>query len=152
MKRIEVKKLIPYVSIMLMCMSVSACGQSATSAEVTAEETTIGIHPVNVIRTMFKIATETEDNIYAICTKPYCDDCFGIMHRGRLQRQGFENYTYHRPYHHIQRDKKLRNRNLKRQLSRKLSISSENVNKSEGKYSSSFKKKFNEAFSIEISI
>ena len=100
-------------------------------AIMTAEETTIGIHPVNVIRTMFKIATETEDNIYAICTKPYCDDCFGIMHRGRLQRQGFENYTYHRPYHHIQRDKKLRNRNLKRQLSRKLSISSENVNKSE---------------------
>ena len=100
-------------------------------AIMTSDETTKGLHPVSVIRTMFKIATETEDNIYAICTKPYCDDCFGIMHRGRLQRQGFENYTYHRPYHHIQRDKKLRNRNLKRQLSRKLSISSENVNKSE---------------------
>ncbi|SFD06740.1 hypothetical protein [Butyrivibrio sp. YAB3001] len=40
MKRITVKKLIPYVSIMLMCISVSACGQSTTTS-TTTEETTI---------------------------------------------------------------------------------------------------------------
>jgi hypothetical protein len=38
MKRIEVKKLIPVISIVLMCMSVSACGKSATTTTVTAEE------------------------------------------------------------------------------------------------------------------
>ena len=41
MKRIEVKKLIPYLSIMLVCMSVSACGQSSQSTDATTEETAI---------------------------------------------------------------------------------------------------------------
>ena len=41
MKRIEVKKLIPYLSIMLVCMSVSACGQSSQSTGATTEETAI---------------------------------------------------------------------------------------------------------------
>jgi pyruvate kinase len=70
------------------------------------------------------ICTETEDNLYAICTKPYCDDCFGIMHRGRLQRKGFENYTYHRPYHHIMKEKKNRQkqREFEKDMRRKLSV------------------------------
>ncbi len=38
MKKIEVKKLIPFVSIMLMCLSVSACGQSDATTTVTTEE------------------------------------------------------------------------------------------------------------------
>ncbi len=49
MKRIEVKKLIPYLSIMLVCMSASACGQStgATTEEtaITAEEQVQGESP-----------------------------------------------------------------------------------------------------------
>lgn len=40
MKRITVKKLIPYVSIMLMCLSASACGQNVATT-TSAEETTI---------------------------------------------------------------------------------------------------------------
>ena len=41
MKRIEVKKLIPYVSIMLMCMSVTACGHQSSTNTSAAEDTTI---------------------------------------------------------------------------------------------------------------
>ncbi len=41
MKRSEVKKLIPYLSTMLMCVSVSACGQSGSASTVTTEETAI---------------------------------------------------------------------------------------------------------------
>ena len=37
MKRIEIKKLIPYVSITLMCMSLSACSQNTTATEVSSE-------------------------------------------------------------------------------------------------------------------
>ncbi len=37
MKRIEIKKLIPYVSITLMCMSLSACSQNTTSTELSSE-------------------------------------------------------------------------------------------------------------------
>ena len=32
MKNIEVKKLVPYVAVMIMCMSVTACGQSTTTS------------------------------------------------------------------------------------------------------------------------
>ena len=106
-------------------------------AIMTSEETTKSIHPTLVIRTMARVATETEDNIYSICTKPYCDDCFGIMHRGRLQRKGFENYTYHRPYHHIQQNKKKQKerefqKNFRRKLSLRLSNAAEQENISEG--------------------
>ncbi|WP_026498783.1 hypothetical protein [Butyrivibrio sp. WCD2001] len=41
MKRIEVKKLIPYVSIALICMTLSACGQNAATAGTAAEEVAI---------------------------------------------------------------------------------------------------------------
>lgn len=37
MKRIEIKKLIPYVSITLMCMSLSACSQNTAATEVSSE-------------------------------------------------------------------------------------------------------------------
>ncbi len=40
MKIIEVKKLIPCVSLVLMCMSVTACGQSMAASEATQQETT----------------------------------------------------------------------------------------------------------------
>lgn len=59
-------------------------------AIMTSDETTKGKHPILVIKTMTKICIETERNIYNICDKPDCDDCFGILHRGRLQRCGFE--------------------------------------------------------------
>jgi len=119
---------------------VSDIGNSifdGADAIMTSEETTKSIHPVLVIKTMARVATETEDNIYAICTKPYCDDCFGIMHRGRLQRKGFENYTYHRPYHHIQQNKKKQKerdfqKNFRRKLSLRLSNAAEQENISEG--------------------
>ena len=60
-------------------------------AIMTSDETTKSPHPVLVIKTMSKIAKETESNIYSICEKPDCDDCFGVLHRGRLQRSGFES-------------------------------------------------------------
>ena len=41
MKRITVKKLIPYVSIMIMCLSVSACGQASSSDVDTTASTEI---------------------------------------------------------------------------------------------------------------
>ena len=93
-------------------------------AIMTSDETTKSIHPAHVIKVMSIICTETEDNLYAICTKPYCDDCFGIMHRGRLQRKGFENYTYHRPYHHIMKAKKdkKKQREFEKDMRRKLSV------------------------------
>ena len=40
MKNIEVKKLVPYVAVMIMCMSVTACGQSTTTS-TTSEDTIV---------------------------------------------------------------------------------------------------------------
>ena len=40
MKNIEVKKLVPYVAVMIMCMSVTACGQSTTTT-TTSEDTIV---------------------------------------------------------------------------------------------------------------
>ncbi len=65
-------------------------------AIMTSDETTKSLHPVNVIKTMTKIVRETESNVYSICEKPECDDCFGVLHRGRLQRSGFESVNYYR--------------------------------------------------------
>ncbi|MCQ2965103.1 MAG: pyruvate kinase, partial [archaeon] len=65
-------------------------------AIMTSDETTKGKHPVLVIKTMAKICNETEKNIYSICEKIDCDDCFGVMHRGRLQRCGFESVAHPR--------------------------------------------------------
>ena len=65
-------------------------------AIMTSDETTKSLHPDNVIKTMAKIVRETESNVYSICEKPDCDDCFGVLHRGRLQRSGFESVNYYR--------------------------------------------------------
>ena len=60
-------------------------------AIMTSDETTVGKNPVNCIEVMAKICRETESNVYSLCTEPDCDDCFGVLHRGRLQRVGFES-------------------------------------------------------------
>ena len=78
---------------------VSDIGNSifeGADAIMTSDETTKSLNPVNVIKTMAKVVRETESNVYSICEKPDCDDCFGVLHRGRLQRSGFESVNYYR--------------------------------------------------------
>ena len=78
---------------------VSDIGNSifeGADAIMTSDETTKSLNPVNVIKTMAKVVRETESNVYSICEKPECDDCFGVLHRGRLQRSGFESVNYYR--------------------------------------------------------
>jgi pyruvate kinase len=88
-------------------------------AIMTSDETTKSLHPVLVIKTMVKIAKETESNIYSICDRPDCDDCFGVLHRGRLQRSGFETNT--RLRQHAHKPKKTAKGNGGRSLVRKYS-------------------------------
>ena len=88
-------------------------------AIMTSDETTKSPHPVLVIKTMVKIAKETESNIYSICDRPDCDDCFGVLHRGRLQRSGFETNT--RLRQHAHKPKKTAKGNGGRSLVRKYS-------------------------------
>ncbi len=106
---------------------VSDIGNSifeGADAIMTSDETTKSKNPVNVIKTMAKVVRETESNVYSICEKPDCDDCFGVLHRGRLQRSGFESINYYR--------KPMKNKNLQRQSSidnrRKFSCTSIDMN------------------------
>ncbi len=106
---------------------VSDIGNSVfegADAIMTSDETTKSKNPVNVIKTMAKVVRETESNVYSICEKPDCDDCFGVLHRGRLQRSGFESVNYYR--------KPMKNKNLQRQSSmdsrRKFSCTSIDMN------------------------
>lgn len=71
-------------------------------AIMTSDETTKSIHPVLVIKTMAKIAKETEDSIYNLCEWSDCDSCFGILHQGRLQRKGFESKIRSKPQGEIE--------------------------------------------------
>ena len=93
-------------------------------AIMTSDETTKSLNPVNVIKTMAKVVRETESNVYSICEKPDCDDCFGVLHRGRLQRSGFESINYYR--------KPMKSKSLQRQSSldnrRKFSCTSIDMN------------------------
>jgi pyruvate kinase len=93
-------------------------------AIMTSDETTKSLHPDNVIKTMARIVRETESNVYSICEKPECDDCFGVLHRGRLQRSGFESVNYYR--------KPQKSKGLQRQSSldnkRKFSCTSIDMN------------------------
>jgi pyruvate kinase len=93
-------------------------------AIMTSDETTKSPHPVLVIKTMAKIAKETESNIYSICERPDCDDCFGVLHRGRLQRSGFETNVGLR--RHANKSKKKSNLNSD-SIKRKFSCTSLDV-------------------------
>ena len=93
-------------------------------AIMTSDETTKSPHPVLVIKTMVKIAKETESNIYSICDRPDCDDCFGVLHRGRLQRSGFESNVGLR--RHANKSKKKSNLNSD-SIKRKFSCTSLDV-------------------------
>ena len=106
---------------------VSDIGNSifeGADAIMTSDETTKSLNPVNVIKTMAKVVRETESNVYSICEKPECDDCFGVLHRGRLQRSGFESINYYR--------KPMKNKLFQRQSSidnrRKFSCTSIDMN------------------------
>ncbi len=56
---------------------------------------------------MGKVARETESNVYSICEKRECDDCFDVLCRGRKQIRIFESVNYYR--------KSMKNKNFQRQ-------------------------------------
>ena len=56
---------------------------------MTSDETIKSKNSVNVIKTMGKVVRETESNVYSICEKLECDDCFYDLYRGRKQRNFF---------------------------------------------------------------
>ena len=89
---------------------------------MTSDETAEGKRPVHTINTMSKILKETEMNLYSNCDRPDCDDCFGIVHRGRIMRSGFETITF-------MRQKKIEKTKKKITLKRKFSCNGLNMRK-----------------------
>ena len=71
---------------------------------------------------MVKILKETEMNLYNNCDRLDCDDCFGVVHKGRIMRCGFETITF-------MRQKKIEKSKKKVTLKRKFSCNGLNMRK-----------------------
>jgi pyruvate kinase len=71
---------------------------------------------------MAKILKETEMNLYSNCDRLDCDDCFGVVHKGRMTRSGFETITF-------MRQKKIEKSTKKVVLKRKFSCNGLNMRK-----------------------
>ena len=89
---------------------------------MTSDETAEGKRPLHTINTMVKILKETEMNLYNNCDRLDCDDCFGVVHKGRIMRCGFETITF-------MRQKKIEKSKKKVTLKRKFSCNGLNMRK-----------------------